>query len=58
LPGRGCCKINTALNYEPENVGVNRITAHLIKTLMTAGHFKNRLLIHAIETQTPCSRIG
>jgi hypothetical protein len=37
---------------------VNRITAHLIKTLMTAGHFKNRLLIHAIETQTPSSRIG
>jgi hypothetical protein len=47
LRRRGYCKLNAALDYEPDNVGVNRITAHLIKTLMTAGHFKNRLVIHA-----------
>ena len=37
---------------------VNCIAAHLIETPMTAGHFKNRLAIQAIENQTPLGRMG
>jgi len=47
-----------ALEYGPDNVRVNCIAAHLIETPMTAGHFKNRLAIQAIENQTPLGRMG
>jgi len=47
-----------ALEYGPNNVRVNCIAAHLIETPMTAGHFKNRLAISAIENQTPLGRMG
>lgn len=47
-----------ALEYGPDNVRVNCIAAHLIETPMTAGHFKNKLAITAIENQTPLGRMG
>ena len=48
----------TAAQALAPHVRVNCIAAHLIETPMTAGHFKNRLAIQAIENQTPLGRMG
>jgi NAD(P)-dependent dehydrogenase (short-subunit alcohol dehydrogenase family) len=47
-----------ALEYGPDNVRVNCVSAHLIETPMTKAHFENKLAIEAIRNQTPLGRMG
>lgn len=47
-----------AVEYGPDNVRVNTIAAHLIETPMTKRHFEMKLLIAAVQNQTPLGRMG
>ncbi len=47
-----------AVEYGADNVRVNAIAAHLIETPMTAEIFQRKLLIQAVENQTPLGRMG